>query len=370
MLVFFLLVAVSVYAQDNLIKRADSLISNYKFEKALEVLTTGDSLDQDVLLRIGQCQFRLGASRLAIRPYERVLGMDSMNVAALNQLGQLYSRDGDFAKALSSFKKLMIIDSTNSYYCKQAGHMASRMEDKVSARVFYNKALNLNPADAEASLSLGTLLMDIEEYKSADSVVNLALAADRQYKPLLLLKAKSALEQRNYESVVTTVNSLLEKSDTLAIHARLLGVGYFHLADYKQVMTCMNFLLRSRYESEWIYYYMGVASRELGDIPSSITFFRQAAQKSISENTSTYYSQIGQSYEEMGDYNGAIKAYRAAYNYSKEGILLYHLARTYDVYYKDKATALAYYEKYLESDDTIRRAKEYAKKRVQDMGKF
>jgi tetratricopeptide (TPR) repeat protein len=240
----------------------------------------------------------------------------------------------------------------------------------MSARLFYMKALNLNPADTEASLSLGTLLMDLEEYEGVDSVVNLALTIDGQYKPLLLLKARSALEQKNYESVITTVNSLLEKSDTLAIHARLLGVSYFHLADYGKVVTCMNFMMRSRYESEWIYYYMGVASRELGDLPASINFFKLAAQKSLSENTSTYYSQAGQSYEEMGDYNGAIKAYRAAYNYSKEGILLYHLARTYDVYYKDKATALSYYEKYLESDDTIRRAKEYAKKRMQDMGKF
>jgi hypothetical protein len=40
------------------------------------------------------------------------------------------------------------------------------------------------------------------------------------------------------------------------------------------------------------------------------------------------------------------------------------------MYYKDKTTALAYYEKYLESDDTIRKAREYARSRMQDMGKF
>jgi tetratricopeptide (TPR) repeat protein len=130
----------------------------------------------------------------------------------------------------------------------------------------------------------------------------------------------------------------------------------------------MNFLVNHNYDSDWIYYYLGAASRELGDIPASIVYFGKAVEKSISENTGTYYSQLGRSYEEAKDYRNAIRAYRAAYNNSKEGILLYHLARSYDVYYKDKAQALAYYKKYLESDDTIRLAKEYSRRRVQAMG--
>ncbi|HKZ36146.1 MAG TPA: tetratricopeptide repeat protein, partial [Chryseolinea sp.] len=197
-----------------------------------------------------------------------------------------------------------------------------------------------------------------------------ALAVDPQFKPLLLLSARSAFDQQQYERVINTIHTLLEKSDTTALHARLLGVSYFHLHEYNKLITCMQFLLKNRYQSEWIYYYMGVAYRELGDVSASIDWFKQAVEKSISENTTTYYSELGKSYEEVGNHQEAIRAYRAAYNYSKEGILLYHLARNYDIYYKDKTTALAYYQKYLESDDTIRLAKEYARKRMQDMGVF
>ena len=136
--------------QNKLISRVDSLMANYKFEQALSLLAKGDSLHMDILLRIGQCNFRLGTSAAAIRPYEHVLQLDSTNLVALNQLGQLYAREGDFAKALASFTRLIELDPTNSYYCKQAGTMAARMDNNLLAKSWFRKALNFNPADAEA----------------------------------------------------------------------------------------------------------------------------------------------------------------------------------------------------------------------------
>lgn len=356
--------------QEELIERADSLMANYKFEEALNVLARGDSSNLGILLRVGQCNARMGASTAAIRPYERVLQMDSSNIVALNQLGILYTRDGDLEDALSCYIHLIKLDSTNSYYYKQAGSTAMRLNAITTAKFWFEKALRFNPADVEVSLALGNALFEIEAYESVDSIVEQALALDPHFKPLILLSAKSAFEQQHYESAIVTINKLLEKSDTTAQLARLLGISYFHLREYNKVVTCMQFLLKNRYDFEWIYYYMGISFRELGDMPASINWLKVAVQKSISENTTTYYSQLAHSYEQMGEYQEAIRAYRAAYNYSKDGILLYHLARNYDVYYKDKSMALEYYQKYLESDDTIRLAREYARKRMQDMGQF
>lgn len=358
------------HAQDQLITRVDSLMAKYKFQRALNILTNGDSLDKNIQLRIGECHFRLGAIGSAILPYERVLRIDSVNITALNQLGQLYARNGDYTKATSVFTRLINLDSTNSYYCKQAGTTALRSDEIMTARSWFIKALELNPTDAETSLALGNILMEMGDYKGVDNITRQALAVDPTYKPMMLLQARSAFEQEKYESVIITINNLLTKSDTTALYARLLGISYFQLKDYSKLVTCMNYLVRHMYDYDWIYYYLGVATRELGDAPASVKWLNLAAQRSISENTRTYYSQLGLSYEEMGNYEEAIRAYRAAYNYSKEGILLYHLARNYDVYYKDKATALLYYQKYLESDDTIRVAREYARKRMQDMGIF
>jgi tetratricopeptide (TPR) repeat protein len=296
--------------------------------------------------------------------------LDSANRTALSQLGQLYSRNGEYAKALSSFLRLIALDSANSYYYKQAGMLAARSNEFMIAKFLFEKALKLNSDDIESALGLGNIFMEMQHYEKVDSIVQQSLFIDPAFRPMLVLQAKSAFEQHHYEAVIPTVNSLLEKSDTTGIYARMLGVSYYHLKDFDNVVTCMTYLLRNRYDFDWIYFYMGVATRELGNVPASVRWLKLAAQKSISDNTKIYYSQLGQSFEDMGNYEEAIRAYRTAYNYSKDGILLYHLARNYDVYYEDKATAALYYQKYLESDDTIRLAREYARKRMQDMGHF
>ena len=87
----------------------------------------------------------------------------------------------------------------------------------------------------------------------------------------------------------------------------------------------------------------------------------------MSENITQYYVQLAASYENVGDFKSAIKYYKAAYETSKKDILLYHLGRNYDVYYKDKSTAIAYFKRYLDSDDTIKLAKEYTRSRLNEL---
>ena len=357
-------------SHDALIAQADSLIENFQFERALSVLQKTDSIDKDILLRVGQCNYRLGASEGAITPFEKVLHLDSANTTALNHLGQLYSRDGEFSKALSCFAKLIQIDSANAFYYKQAGSVAMRLNQIHRAQEMYTRALHLNGRDTESAVALGNAFMAMEQYQRVDSVVRTAMILEPKFKPLIMLHARSAFEQRQYESVVTTLNTMLENADTTALSARLLGISYFHLREFEKSILCMQFLLTNKYDFEWVYYYTGIAFRELGDVRGSVDWLKLAVEKSISENTSAYYTQLGQSSEAAGDHPAAIRAYRSAYDFSKEGILLYHLARNYDVYYKDKSTAVEFYRRYLESDDTIRLAREYAKKRMQDMGHF
>ena len=356
--------------QSRLILKADSLMSNYKFEQALETLAGGSNMSIDILSRIGQCQYRLGALTSAIKPFEQILQIDSTNNIALNQLGQLYAHNGDFNRSLPLYLRLVRLDSTNSYYYKQAGFMAASLNDKSQAKIFFERACKLNPADVEASLALGNFFFDADDYEAADKVVQRAIALAPTFRPILLLQAKIAYEQHQYEKTLSVLNTLIQSTDTTILFARMLCVSYFNLHDYDNVVNCVKFLLRNHFDSEWLYYYMGVAVRELGNVKGSVDWFKLAIDKSISENMKTYYSQLGKSYESMGDYANAIRAYKAAYNYSMEGIYLYHLARNYDIFYKDKSTALLYYEKYLKSEDTVRLAREYARLRMQDMGRF
>jgi tetratricopeptide (TPR) repeat protein len=282
----------------------------------------------------------------------------------------LYLREGDFNKSLEAYYRLLYLDSLNSYYYKQAALAASRLENKTLAAQLYSKALKLNQKDNEATLAYGNILMDLEQFHMVDSVIENALAFDPQSRNLLILRTKSAFEQHHNEIVISTLNDLLTKTDTTVTFARLLGISFFNMKEYEKSRTCMLFLLRNRFEGESIYYYLGVASRELGNVSESIEYLKHAVELSISDNIVSYYIQLGQSYEKTGNSKAAISAYRSGYSYSKKGILLYHLARNYDVYYSDKTKAAEYYKKYLASEDTTRVIKDYARRRMQDMGYY
>jgi tetratricopeptide (TPR) repeat protein len=91
---------------------------------------------------------------------------------------------------------------------------------------------------------------------------------------------------------------------------------------------------------------MGVAYQQSHEPDSAIMYFNKAIDAGISENISNYYTQLASTYEELKDFKSAIKYYKAAYESSRADILLYHLARNYDVYYKDKTQAIAYYKRF------------------------
>ncbi len=232
------------------------------------------------------------------------------------------------------------------------------------ATILYTKTLKLNSKDIDSYASLGNILLEAEDYFRVDSLVARALKIDSLQSGILLLKAKSEMAQHKYKKTVATVKKILAWNDTQPIHLRLLGISYFQLKDYNKTVECMSYLLLAGVKSEWVFYYLGASYRELGDLPKSIDNMSRAIESGISENIEIYYSNLAKAFEDAKDYRNAIHYYQAAYEKSRTKILLYHLARNYDIYFKDKSTAIAYYKRYLASDDTIKLAREYAKRRL------
>lgn len=348
----------------------DRLIQNFQFDKALTLLNQINSSQPaelvPVLQRKGHCYFQLGNYKDAISQFESIVSADSLNTPALFQLAQLCSRDRQYDRAYGYYEKLISRDSLNSFYYKQYGIVASQAEAPNLAMSNYFEAVRLNPADVEACSLLGELLLEADMYKLADSIITLALKSAPNSN-LGLLLARAQLGEKKFSEVIKTTEGLLQHTDTLAIHARLLGVSYFQLRQFDKVVPCMDFLLKKGLKAEWIYYYMGVAYQHLNKPDSAIVFLNKAIEEGISENITQYYVQLATSYENISDFKSAIKYYKAAYETSRKDILLYHLGRNYDIYYKDKSTAIAYFKRYLDSDDTIKVAKEYTRSRLNEL---
>jgi tetratricopeptide (TPR) repeat protein len=366
----------STVAQELLSKQdraleADRLMSNYQFSQALGILSfPEDSMAVDILQRRGHCLFRMGSYGSAIRQFEKIITLDSVNRNALFQLGQLYARNNQFANAYACYVKLIAVDSTNSFYYKQFGIVASQANDVIVSVANLFQAVSLNPRDIEAYALLGNALLESDQFALADSVLTNALTINNRSPQLRLMLARAQLGEEKYEEVIKTVGQLMVKGDTIPAYARLLGISYFQLDKFDQVLPCMKFLLKADMKADWIYYYYGVALQQLRQSDSAIAYLNKAIEAGISENISNYYTQLATTYEELKDFKSAIKYYKAAYESSKTDILLYHLARNYDTYYKDKTQAITYYKRYLNSDDTIKIAREYTRYRLDELSVY
>jgi tetratricopeptide (TPR) repeat protein len=349
---------------DDILRDADSLMNNYQFESALARLESSeDTVNINLLKRKGYCHSRLGNYSEAILAYERILKLDSTNREGLYHLGQLYSDTDEYQQAASCYQALIQLDSTNSLYYKQYAAAAARVNDIAVAIGSYFKAVQLNPRDLDGYAKFANLMMDAEQYEFVDSMLTNVLST-RENTQLRLLLARAKLGQDKHKEVVANVERILSTNDTTMTSVRMLGISYFHLEQYAKVIRCMQYLLRKEIKADWIYYFLGTSYQQVGDPIKAIEYLNLAVEEGISDNIGTYYTQLASAYEEARDFKNAIRNYKAAYETTRTDILLYHLARNYDVYYKDKTQAQIYYRKYLDSGDTIRLAQEYSRQRL------
>lgn len=149
---------------------------------------------------------------------------------------------------------------------------------------------------------------------------------------------------------------------------KLEGIAQFHLNEFKKCIQRLSNVIKVDEDSEVLHYYVGLSYQEIGNNEEAANYLGKAIELGISENIGNYYTRLAIVKEELGNYQKSIQLYKAAYSETKDKILLYHLARNYDTFYKDKNTALKYYELYLEENDSSNMEYlEYSKDRVNEL---
>jgi tetratricopeptide (TPR) repeat protein len=345
----------------------DNLIQSYQFSKAITLLEAReDSLSAGVLQRKGMCYHQMGNYNEAISAYEELISLDTTHQGGLLALGQLYAKQKLYGPSFICYIKLIQQDSLNSYYYKQYGMVAAQANIFGVAVENFSRAIELNPTDIESNALLADILIEGDQPQAADKLLTKALSLTSSAQ-LSLLLATAQLAEKKYYDVINTTSQLIVEEDTLRAYARLMAISQYRLNEYEEAIKWLDFLLRDDLKAEWIYYFLGVSYQHLNKPDSAIIFLNKAVEAGISGNIGLYYSQLATSYENVNNFKMAIKYYKAAYEESKSGILLYHLARNYEVYYKDKAQAIAYFKRYLESDDTIKLAREYSRSRLNEL---
>lgn len=357
-------------AQQNVkLDSASYFYENYLFNAAVNYITEKNKQETYAQKILAKSYIQLGMQEAAIDVYNNLIELEPENITHKVELAQLYLKLNVLNEALSIFNELIELDFENPYYWRKVAFIHQKSSSVFEAIQAYQHTLTLNPNDQESGLQYTELLLKINQFQLADSVANHFLKKTYSNKvSFLKLKLKSAYIQKNYASVVSTANQLFLLKDSAMSTIKLVGIAEYRLGNYKESIQLLSSLLNENIDTEQIHFYLGAAYRSANEHQMATEQFDAAIQAGISENISVYYTQLAANYQEMGEYNKAIEAYKIAYESSQEKLLLYHIARAYDLYYKDKKVAINYYEKYLSFNDSSNRDYfHYSRSRVKQL---
>lgn len=367
--IVFILSALQVEGQeiDSTQKQLQQLLEAYRYDQVIELLESNPKLEKKNLTLLADAQLKSGRLLQALSTYQQLYAADS-NLNDLLQQARIYDKINESSKAMDLFHELTEREKDNAYYWKLFARSANKNSDIYKAIAAYYAALKLQPSDLEAIDEQAHLLGKVEQYEMADSLLKAGLFIAPGAQFLKRSRLNVLYRQRKYDEVVQLSEQLFEAGDSNLVAQKIAGISNYHVKEYERSIVLLNKVIQYESKSDLLYYFLGLNYREMGNPQKASEYLEKSIELGVSDNLPNYYTQLAVSYEEAGYTAKAIQAYKIAYNETKDKVLLYHLARNYDLYYKDKQVALNYYEKYLEEKDTANEyLMNYSKHRIQEL---
>lgn len=366
-----------LFAQE--IPKADNALlldyyQNQRFEDAVNYLKATypePVTDVKILSSLAYASSMAGKLPEAEDYYQRIYVIDTTNTAILFNLGNINTRRGNNRKALSYYKKILLRDSTNFSVFKQMASLSQNMGQIIEAVNYLQKANKINPVEPDVAFDLTTFYINLKLYKRADTIVTVALQADTAN--LLLLFGKAQIDYRldKYPETVDGCNKLIQSGDQAGIIISMLGTSYYHLKKYDSCINTFKLLEQSNTASETSYYYTAMSYKALGRQAMATSYFYKAIKAAVSENVNSYYSEMGDSYDQLHQIKNAVNAYQKSLLYGPLPLTYYALANLYDTELKNKTMAKRYYKKYLQSDPPEKQKSyiDYSKRRANELSR-
>ncbi len=303
--------------------------------------------------------------------YQRIYATDTTNMAVLFNLGNINARRGNNIKAISCYKKILVKDSTNFNVLKQMASLSRASGNLIESVNYLIKANKLIPTEPDVAYDLSSFFINLKLYKKADTVVTAALKADTANMLLLLGKAQIDYRLEKFPETVAVCNQLVQTGNQTDEVKNMLGSSWYNLKKYNECITTLKQLEQSNTATETSYYYMGMSYKALRNQATAVIYFDKAIKATISENVNSYYGEMADSYDQLHQLKKAVNAYQKSLLYGVMPLTYYALANLYDTEVKNKALALRYYKKYINSNPPKGQQSymAYAKRRINELAR-
>ncbi|MEM6645507.1 MAG: tetratricopeptide repeat protein [Bacteroidota bacterium] len=316
--------------------------------QALGALDQADQMNRRVLAAKGRSYDALGQTLEAINAYEGAYVQDSTHVSTASSLARLYAQRDKWRSVATIYDRLLEEDSENSTIHQNLGRAYGQLDSLERSLNHYEQARRLNPENLGVLLSLSAAYARLEYYTSAQRVVAQGIAERPLNAQLWFRSGELAMTVEDYDFAVASFDSALVRGDTSSINLRNLGVSHYLKGDYAASDAVLMRAHKSDSTDGMQTFYLGMAKKNLDQYDDALHYLDKASRLLGRDLLADLYAQIAATHDVMDDDARAIQVYRLSLNLNpakREN--LFHLAALYDTYYKDPATALETYERFL-----------------------
>lgn len=366
-LLYLLLSALPVFAQDSLESDIRQLLVNHQYPEVI-IQLEGKNLSPNLNILLVKAYRETGQISKALALLNQMWADDTTARRVALNLGETYYSRGQYRQAYEWFSRLSRMEPNIAYYHKLAGKTATQVASlKGVALAHYQQAMQIEPNDRDAAYALALLYFEFGQNLSARPITQRFVARDSSDLGMLLLDSRLAYLMEQYEDVTDNVSHMLNQGDTIASAIRLYGVSHYKLRNFETARTWLNYLVDIA-PSEQVYFFLGMSHYRLESYDTAAVYLQKAIDETQSPNLGDFYTQLALTLDKSGKYKEALITYLKAYELTESTNLLFRMALIYDDEMREYDKARKYYEKFLQLNNSqTSNERLYAEDRLAEM---
>ncbi len=145
-----------------------------KYQRALDAMQEAEELfdmDEEMLLKIGQCHEYLGNTKKAKIYYYRALALNKMADEVYFHIGECYSKEGEYASSVHFYNQAIKIDELREDYLMALAKSYHQLGRFQKALPLFQKAVEMGPELSENWVEYAWFLVSIEGLEEALEVI-------------------------------------------------------------------------------------------------------------------------------------------------------------------------------------------------------
>lgn len=308
--------------------------------------------------------YRWEQAELAFR---RVLTEEPGDLATRQALAEVYVRSRDWKAAEKQYTRLVEEDSSNGRWWAHLGRCALERGRSDRAIQSYARAHRLLPQAAEVALPLSRLYREEGREGDAAAVIDTTISHQPGDPWLWRRRADLAFEQNDLNDARRAYRRTLALGDSSATIFRRIGLIEVKQERYAKAVDPLrqSYQRDSRHSRTMLY--LGITYRHLDSLRQASHFLEQTIEQETRGPLTTAYAEYAETKDQQAEVRAAIRAYKTALRLQPErSEFHFQLAHLYDRHYREKATAVRYYRRFLRaSDSTQKELRTYTENRLE-----